>query len=295
MRKRLLCLCLVGAIFLTGTVYAAEETSNEVPVPVVELAAEAVVAAPVEYAVGFTVDGNPVSTDMMVRVYNQVTYVSLHALARVLNPDAAIYWSEGQARVYCPDTLIISAQPDSRYILANDRYLYVPEGVLVEDGQALLPVRIAAKAMGAGVIWSAENGTNVVSGSGAIEPGSQFYDAESLYWMSRIIFAESGNQPLEGKIAVGNVILNRVRDPRFPNTVKDVIFDRSGGVYQFTPAGSGSINRTPNSESVIAAKLVLDGAVVLGTSLYFNSTSSSSWAARNRSYVATIGGHNFYQ
>jgi len=113
-----------------------------------------------------------------------------------------------------------------------------------------------------------------------------------VYWLSRIIYAESGNQSLDGKIAVGNVVLNRVASPRFPNTVYEVIFQRN----QFTPAMTGSINRTPSAESVIAAKLCLDGANTAGDALYFVNPNMSpySWASRNRPYVATIGAHAFF-
>ena len=98
----------------------------------------------------------------------------------------------------------------------------------------------------------------------------------------------AGNQPLDGKIAVGNVVLNRVASPRFPNSVYEVIFQRN----QFTPAANGSINRTPSAESVVAAKLCLDGANTAGSALYFvNPTVAPGWASRNRPYVATIGAH----
>jgi len=99
-------------------------------------------------------------------------------------------------------------------------------------------------------------------------------------------------QPLEGKIAVGNVVLNRVKSPTFPNSVRDVIFQR----WQFTPAENGTIYLEPNAESVIAAKLCLDGANTAGDSLYFVNplTSPNSWASRYRPYVATIGAHAFY-
>ena len=69
---------------------------------------------------------------------------------------------------------------------------------------------------------------------------------------------------MEGKIAVGNVVLNRVNDPRFPNTVYGVVFQRN----QFTPAMTGTINRTPNESSVIAAKLCLEGANTAGAVSY---------------------------
>ena len=120
--------------------------------------------------------------------------------------------------------------------------------------------------------------------------GETFYQEDELYWLSHIIYAESGNQPMAGRIAVGNVIMNRVEDSRFPNTIYGVIFQKN----QFSPAQSGSIYREPSEESIIAAKLVLDGAEVMEDALYFNRAGLSCWASRNRSLIATIGNHSFY-
>ncbi|MPM79138.1 hypothetical protein SDC9_126170 [bioreactor metagenome] len=100
---------------------------------------------------------------------------------------------------------------------------------------------------------------------------------------------------MNGKVGVGSVILNRVASPLFPNTIYDVIFDARGGSYQFSPARSGVINREPNAESTIAAKLCLDGAREAGGSLYFNAVGLSCWASRNRTLVTTIGNHSFYE
>jgi N-acetylmuramoyl-L-alanine amidase len=84
--------------------------------------------------------------------------------------------------------------------------------------------------------------------------------------------------------------MNRTRYPAYPNTVHGVIFDRRNGV-QFTPASTGAIYRTPGAECVIAAKLALDGAEVVGNSMFFNMTTVRSWAERNRQYVGT---HHFF-
>ncbi|NCB07514.1 MAG: hypothetical protein EOM73_05065, partial [Bacteroidia bacterium] len=119
------------------------------------------------------------------------------------------------------------------------------------------------------------------------------YKSDSVYWLSRIISTESGNQPLAGKVAVGTVILNRVSSPLFPNTIYEVIFDHRGGSYQFSPARSGSISREPNEQSVLAAKLCLDGAQEAGPSLYFNRAGITCWASRNRTLITTIGAHSF--
>jgi len=71
-----------------------------------------------------------------------------------------------------------------------------------------------------------------------------------------------------------------------------VIFQKN----QFSPAASGSIYREPNAESVIAAKLCLDGANTVGNALWFHNPRivRSCWATRNRTYVTTIGNHAFY-
>ena len=116
------------------------------------------------------------------------------------------------------------------------------------------------------------------------------YEEEALYWLSRAIFSESGNQPMNGRIAVGTVILNRVANDAFPNTVKEVVFAPN----QFSPVSMGTIYRDPDQDSIIAAKLCLDGVREAGESLYFNTTTMYSWADQSREYVCTIGGHKFY-
>ena len=85
------------------------------------------------------------------------------------------------------------------------------------------------------------------------------YSEEDLYWLARIISAESRGEPLEGQIAVGNVVLNRVDSDNYPDTIKEVIFDRNHGV-QFEPVENGTVYDDPTPTSVLAAKLALEGA-----------------------------------
>ena len=97
-------------------------------------------------------------------------------------------------------------------------------------------------------------------------------------------------------MAVGTVVLNRVASDEFPNNIYDVIFDRKWGV-QFTPVANGTIYDTPTAESVLAAKLCLEGGRVAGDSLYFLAPelTSNHWIMNNREYVTTIGCHWFYR
>ena len=180
-----------------------------------------------------------------------------------------------------------------QYVVANGRYLYVPEGVGLTGNRVTVPLSVLTEAFDADLNWNGATGTVAVTrGSCGLTPGNQFYNEKDLFWLSRVIYAESGNQPLDGKIAVGNVIMNRVKSPIFPNTVEGVLAQKN----QFTTYRSGKLaGCTPNASSVAAAKLVLDGAVVEKTknALYFDSA-PNSWAARNRTCIAVIGGHRFY-
>lgn len=235
------------------------------------------------------VDGELVETASPI-VYEQTTYVSLRNVTMALRPDATVTWDVDHAAVTA-EGLSITAYPGAHYLQANGRYLYLPYGVRAENNDTMVPVRELAKALGAQVWWDSNDGNiYITSGTGAIVSGDDYYNPDCVYWLSHIISAEGGNQPLEGKIGIGNVILNRVHSSMFPNTVYEVIFQAN----QFSPARSGAIDREPNSESVIAAKLCLDGAMILPSALWFNRAGVSCWASKNKTCVATIGNHAFY-
>ena len=89
------------------------------------------------------------------------------------------------------------------------------------------------------------------------------------------------------------MVMNRVKTSGFPNTVYDVIFDRSGGV-QFEPTLNGTVYNDPSEDCYTAAKLALEGAAPVNDCLFFASI-LDCWAAENRPYYTTIGGHHFFQ
>ena len=244
-------------------------------------------------AVSLEVDGAPVS--MRTSILNCTTYVPLRAMTNILSPDASVSWENGVA-VVRSRSLTLTARPGDLYMEVNGRILYAADGVLADNGVTMVPLRALCKALGASVTWDGARGVAVVAaGSGTIQSGDSYYDGDSIYWLSRIIQAESAGEPLAGKVAVGNVILNRTESSSFPDTIYGVIFDsRWGG--QFQPVKNGTIYNTPSAESVLAAKLCLDGASVVGNSVFFlnPAISSNLWTMENRDYVATIGSHQFY-
>lgn len=121
------------------------------------------------------------------------------------------------------------------------------------------------------------------------------YSETDLYWLARIIEAEAGSESAEGKLAVANVVLNRVDSDAYPDSIYEVIFDTKYGV-QFEPTINGTIYNTPSEESVLAAKQALAGENVVGEAIYFYNPSlvDAVWIRTNCTFVQTIGCHNFY-
>jgi N-acetylmuramoyl-L-alanine amidase len=120
---------------------------------------------------------------------------------------------------------------------------------------------------------------------------------EDRYWLAKIIEAEAGVESLEGKIAVGAVVINRVESEQFPDTIKEVIFQKYKGVYQFSPVGDGRIyDVEPSEEAYEAAERALAGEDPTDGALYFyNPKISKSKFFKNRELVVTIGNHQFFQ
>lgn len=241
------------------------------------------------------IDGTPAPVEVAMTVKDGVTYVALAPMAAALDETVQVSWN-GSSKTATVTTakLNMSAKVGQLYLVANGRYLYLPDAVQAAEGSVTVPLWAVAKAFDAAVGWDAATGVVTVKrGSGAIQSGESFYPQEELYWLSRVIYAESANQSLEGQMAVGNVVMNRVASPIFPNSVEGVLAQKN----QFTTYKSGKIaNCTPGETSIIAAKLVLDGGVVEETdgALYFDSN-AGSWASRNKECIATIGGHKFYR
>lgn len=224
-----------------------------------------------------------------------VTYVPLRDYSVFMGAESVVWDQDSStAFVHFGDTLI-SAVSGGEYIEANGRYFWAQSGIYIENGIMYVPVRALSYAFGSTVEWDQSEYAVHASGHGNIVHGDVYYDSDAVYWLAKIIHAESEGESLTGKIAVGNVILNRVRSELYPNTIYGVIFDRRFGV-QFTPTANGRIYNTPGESSIIAAKLCLEGFSVSDEILYFinESLAESFWVSRNCTFVVNIGSHDFY-
>lgn len=105
-----------------------------------------------------------------------------------------------------------------------------------------------------------------------------YYSQSDVDLMARLVTSEAENQPYNAKVAVAAVVLNRVKSNLYPNTIRDVIYEVSGGYYQFTPVLNGMINK-PASESSKAAVLdALNGIdPTKGALYYFDDSTTNQW------------------
>ena len=226
---------------------------------------------------------------------NRTTYVSVRRFCNHLSRELSFNWdaSEEILTVSAPG-LLFTAKLGDQFVTANDRCFYVENGVSQIDGEVALPVRVLAKIFNARVEWtSLSAGLNVdIEALAYPQSAEAVYDSEDYYWLSHLIFAEAGNQSLEGMIAVGNVVLNRVDSSICPDTIFGVISQAN----QFDVYSSGSIYAEPNELSLVAAKLCLEGVKAINEGLYFVNphTGSVGWFRANLTYITTIQDHEFY-
>lgn len=131
------------------------------------------------------------------------------------------------------------------------------------------------------------------------DPSETIYDLysqEEIEILWRIVEAECTGASIEDKMNVANAIINRVNNDEFPSTIKEVVFQKTGKVYQFSPIADRryySVEITDETkqacEQIFTQKDTTDGAI------YFHSSKGSNWISRNRTYLFSDNSHKFYK
>ena len=273
MRKNRKTVALIGALLCAVSLLSAIALPTAAAAPPI----------PISLDNGKTVTGE---------LIDSVTYIPLRRFCDTMG-GATIEWNARTSTATVTDAsrgLHMTVKQGAEYIIANGRYFYAPSGIRNVGGSLYVPIRPLAKAYSLEVTWSDVSRSVALTSTGkSLVSGDRFYKSDEVYWLSRIISAESRGEPFRGQIAVGNVVLNRVRSSAYPNTIYGVIFDRAGGV-QFTPVLNGSIYNAPLGDSIIAAKRALNGESHAGKSLYFLNpkTAQSFWIVNNRIFYKSI-------
>lgn len=256
------------------------------------------------YALGYEdiidikVNGEYINTQTSTFIEDGVTLAPVRFVAEALGAKG-IYWDKDSYTAGIDmgnDYILIDIKNNSIYF--NSKLYEKNSKAKIVNDRTYVPVRLISELLGADVSWNSYYKNVEITMPNHQVPKSSvssLYGEDDLLWLGRIIHAESQGEPMSGKIAVGNVILNRVNSKQFPNTIYDVIFDTFPSV-QFQPTANGAIYNNPSQDSVKAAKHALSGTNLVGESLFFFNPkiATSFWIEQNRPYYTTIANHDFY-
>lgn len=126
--------------------------------------------------------------------------------------------------------------------------------------------------------------------AGDLTRGKTNIMSEDLELLAKIIYAEARGESFQGQVAVGAVVLNRVKDPDFPKTIKGVVYEPG----QFTAIEDKQIELKPDSKAYQAAEAAIEGEdPTNGAVFYYNPKISNDKWIKSRSIVCSIGNHRF--
>lgn len=130
----------------------------------------------------------------------------------------------------------------------------------------------------------------ITSSSSGSSSGSSSSNSSDVNLLSRVIYGEARGEPYTGQVAVGAVILNRVKSSSFPNTLSGVVY-QSGA---FDAVSDGQVNLTPDSTAKKAAQDAINGwDPSYGAIYYFNPNTATNKWIWSRPLTVTIGKHRF--
>ena len=127
------------------------------------------------------------------------------------------------------------------------------------------------------------------STSSSSNPTGSYSEAD-IQLLTRLIYGEARGESYVGQVAVGAVVMNRIKSSSFPNTMSGVIYQR----YAFTAVDDGQINLTPNATARKAALDAINGwDPSYGALYYYNPATATSQWIFSRKTTVTIGRHVF--
>ncbi len=184
----------------------------------------------------------------------------------------------------------VTAAPGLPYLAVEEadetHYIWADPTPRADLDEILVPLEPLCRALGLQSTAIAESAALTLSEAEPLHFPRR--DPLTVLWLARVVWAEARGECLRGRVAVAQVVLNRIASPYYPDSITGVIFQPA----QFSTVKSGAIWNDPSEDCILAALLALDGADVVGPDcLYFNSNPGRT---RGLTYLLTIGGHNFY-
>jgi N-acetylmuramoyl-L-alanine amidase len=242
------------------------------------------------------VNGNIVRTDTPPFLEDGRVFVPVRFVAESLGMDINFDSVSKKVEIICNEDIIEVWSADNK-IVVNGNTDGSEAVIQIMNGRTFVPLRTIAENLGVEVKWdpvtlSVQLFKENISVADEYVHGRSYTD-EDLLWLSRIVTIETGWQCFDAKLGVANVVLNRVSSSIFPSKIYDVIFDTNYTVQFPTAYYERFPTLEPNAQSIMAAKMALEGINNVENCLYFNYV-PFKWK-RSDELFAIYDGEYFYR
>ncbi|SHK08270.1 stalk domain-containing protein [Tepidibacter formicigenes] len=248
------------------------------------------VCSALEVEVSMKINDNYVKSDKKNILIDDRVFVLARFVVEALN--GKITWIDKTREIvidYEGKNMKLTIGSDIAYINGKEYKLDLKP--FIREGRTYIPLRFVSENLNCDVKWVQDTFTVDIRKEGLEIAKEKFekrsYTDEDMLWIARIV--EVGNTSLESRIAIANVVLNRVKSNKFPNSVYEVIFQGK----QFPPAHKESFKSLkPSNISSIAAKKALEGINNIEECLFFN---SRPFKSKSKDFYKKIDGEYFYK
>ena len=265
--------CLVVTVFLTAS-FATNALAEHYNIDGYEI------------PIDIVINGCIIKTPVNAFLENDTTYVPVRAIAEALG--ASVSWNDETKTA-----TVVKGEESIDFSTLDEE-----NGAILYLDTTFIPVRAVSEKLGCEVRWDDYYYQVWISAPDITiseEMADYTYSNPEILIVAQVLQCECGSSPFEGKLAVANVITNRVKSTQFPNSVEEVIYDRRYGSVQFSIAYNGKLNNTPSTECILAAKCALDGVNVAPDCLFFQADYvKNSWMDKNRERAMSVGGNTFF-
>ena len=217
-----------------------------------------------------------------VQAAEEAARIEAEAQAKAAAEEAARLEAEAQAKAAAEEAARLEAEAQAKAAAEEAARLEAEAQAKAAEEAARLEAEAQAKA-------AAEEAARIAAEAqqAALAAQTAAVSAEELKLLANIIYCEAGSESYVGKVAVGNVIMNRVKSASQPNTITEVVYAKG----QFSPVRNGSLQRALSSDKADAACYqaaieALAGAQPVGGKLFFRRNNGRSGQV--------IGHHVFY-
>jgi len=231
-----------------------------------------------------TLNGRTYDIGGTIRLKNGITYAPLRVISEAMH--ASVGWkAQEKAAVLKKEELYAVAAGDTLWSIAK-AHDTTAAALKARNGLASEALTVGQQLKVVAPDFLDPERSEVKVLAAAVDE----VDPADLALLAKLVEAEAGSEPYEGKLAVASVVMNRLHNGNYPDTVRGVIYAPG----QFSPAGNGSLEReTPSKDSVKAAKAALSGENNVPGALFFFNPQLEPGKAKRVKAIKKIGHHLF--